>query len=90
MTRGELSKIFGKEVSRDAIDNLRGGKVIRSGPRSPTRVCDDAAPSLGLRYRDTETLLDLLDVEALEDVALLSRRVIEEKGERIPDGRELS
>jgi chromosome segregation and condensation protein ScpB len=24
MTRGELSKIFGKEVSRDTIGNLRG------------------------------------------------------------------
>lgn len=36
VTRGELSTIFGKEVSRDTIGNLRGAGFIGSGPRSPT------------------------------------------------------
>jgi segregation and condensation protein B len=36
VTRSELSKIFGKEVSRDVIGSLRGAGFIASGPRSPT------------------------------------------------------
>ena len=36
ITRVDLSKIFGKEVSRDTIGNLRGAGFIGSGPRSPT------------------------------------------------------
>jgi chromosome segregation and condensation protein ScpB len=35
VTRGELSKIFGKEVSRDTIGNLRCAGFIGSGPRKP-------------------------------------------------------
>ncbi|WCK69474.1 SMC-Scp complex subunit ScpB [Agrobacterium tumefaciens] len=76
VTRGELSKIFGKEVSRDTIGNLRGAGFIGSGPRSPT---------LGAPYTYVTTkhflsafgmqsLRDLPDVEALEDAGLLSRR----------------
>jgi segregation and condensation protein B len=36
VTRSELSKIFGKEVSRDVIGSLRSAGFIASGPRSPT------------------------------------------------------
>ncbi|WP_234797316.1 SMC-Scp complex subunit ScpB [Agrobacterium pusense] len=36
VTRGELSKIFGREVSRDVIGHLRSAGFIGSGPRSPT------------------------------------------------------
>jgi chromosome segregation and condensation protein ScpB len=76
VTRGELSKIFGREVSRDTIGNLRGAGFIGSGPRSPT-------PGAPYTYVTTkhflsafgmETLRDLPDVEALEDAGLLSRR----------------
>ncbi|MFP3547257.1 SMC-Scp complex subunit ScpB [Rhizobium sp. SIMBA_035] len=79
VTRGELSKIFGREVSRDTIGNLRGAGFISSGPRSPT-------PGAPYTYVTTkhflsafgmETLRDLPDVEALEDAGLLSRRVVE-------------
>jgi len=75
VTRGELSKIFGKEVSRDTIAALRGAGLIASGPRSPT-------PGAPYTYVTTkhflsafgmETLRDLPDIEALEDAGLLSR-----------------
>jgi segregation and condensation protein B len=75
VTRGELSKIFGKEVSRDTIGNLRGAGFIGSGPRSPT-------PGAPYTYVTTkhflssfgmETLRDLPDLERLEDAGLLSR-----------------
>ena len=73
VTRGELSKIFGKEVSRDTIGALRGAGFIASGPRSPT-------PGAPYTYVTTkhfvsafgmETLRDLPDIEALEDAGLL-------------------
>jgi len=75
ITRGELSKIFGKEVSRDTIGNLRGAGFIGSGPRSPT-------PGAPYTYVTTphflstfglDTLRDLPDVDALDDAGLLSR-----------------
>ncbi len=75
ITRGELSKIFGKEVSRDSIGNLRGAGFIGSGPRSPT-------PGAPYTYVTTphflsafgmDTLRDLPDIEALVDAGLLGR-----------------
>ncbi|WP_075293085.1 SMC-Scp complex subunit ScpB [Pararhizobium arenae] len=79
ITRGELSKIFGKEVSRDVIGNLRGAGFISSGPRSPT-------PGAPYTYVTTphflsafgmETLRDLPNIEALEDAGLLSRDAVQ-------------
>ena len=81
MTRGELSKIFGKEISRDVIGNLRGAGFIGSGPRSPT-------PGAPYTYVTTphflsafgmETLRDLPNIEALEDAGLLSRHAEQEE-----------
>ena len=75
ITRGDLSKIFGKEVSRDTIASLRNAGFLASGPRSPT-------PGAPYTYVTTkhfliafgmETLRDLPDIEALEDAGLLSR-----------------
>ncbi|MGJ7042294.1 segregation and condensation protein B [Shinella sp. BE166] len=75
ITRGDLSKIFGKEVSRDTIASLRGANFLASGPRSPT-------PGAPYTYVTTKhflsafgmaTLRDLPDIEALEDAGLLSR-----------------
>lgn len=89
VTRGELSKIFGKEVSRDVIGNLRGAGFIGSGPRSPT-------PGAPYTYVTTkhflsafgmETLRDLPDIEALEDAGLLSRYAVQEEVAPLPDGR---
>jgi segregation and condensation protein B len=76
VTRSDLSKIFGKEVSRDVIGNLRAAGFIGSGPRSPT-------PGAPYTYVTTphflsafgmETLRDLPNIEALEDAGLLSRK----------------
>ncbi|AVA23658.1 MULTISPECIES: SMC-Scp complex subunit ScpB [unclassified Rhizobium] len=76
VTRADLSKIFGKEVSRDTIASLRDAGFIASGPRSPT-------PGAPYTYVTTkhflsafglETLRDLPDIEALEDAGLFSRR----------------
>uniref|UniRef100_UPI002AFE91D7 SMC-Scp complex subunit ScpB n=1 Tax=Hoeflea sp. TaxID=1940281 RepID=UPI002AFE91D7 len=79
VTRSELSKIFGKEVSRDMIGSLRGAGFIASGPRSPT-------PGAPYTYVTTkhflsafglETLRDMPDIEALEDAGLLSRQSVQ-------------
>ncbi|MCF1475047.1 MULTISPECIES: SMC-Scp complex subunit ScpB [Rhizobium/Agrobacterium group] len=76
VTRGELSKIFGKEVSRDVISNLRGAGFIGSGPRSPTPGAPYAYVTTQhfLSAFGMETLRDLPDIEALEDAGLLSRQ----------------
>lgn len=79
VTRGELSKIFGREVSRDTIGSLRAAGFLASGPRSPT-------PGAPYTYVTTkhflsafgmETLRDLPDIEALEDAGLLSRQAVQ-------------
>ena len=76
ITRDDLSKIFGKEVSRDTIASLRNANFLASGPRSPT-------PGAPYTYVTTkqfltafgmQTLRDLPDIEALEDAGLLSRK----------------
>lgn len=90
VTRGELSKVFGKEISRDTIANLRGAGFLGSGPRSPT-------PGAPYSYVTTphflsafgmETLRDLPNIEALEDAGLLSRTVKEEAPLIADDGEE--
>ena len=81
ITRGDLSKIFGKEVSRDTIAGLRSANFLASGPRSPT-------PGAPYTYVTTkhflsafgmQTLRDLPDIEALEDAGLLSRQEVHEE-----------
>ena len=79
ITRGELGKIFGKEVSRDTIASLRNANFLASGPRSPS-------PGAPYTYVTTkhfltafgmETLRDLPDIEVLEDAGLLSRQDVQ-------------
>ncbi|QRM57422.1 SMC-Scp complex subunit ScpB [Sinorhizobium sp. BG8] len=76
LTRSEISVIFGKEVSRDTIANLRQAGFVTYGPRSPT-------PGAPYTYVTTpaflsafgfDSLRDLPDIEMLEDSGLLSRR----------------
>lgn len=75
ITRAELSSFFGKEISRDLIGNLRGAKLIASGPRSPS----PGAPYTYVTTKEfllefgLDTLRDLPDFEALEDAGLLSK-----------------
>lgn len=77
VARSELSKIFGREVSRDVIASLRSAGFIASGPRSPT----PGAPYTYVTSKHflsafgMETLRDLPDIEALEDSGLLDARI---------------
>ncbi|WP_420408062.1 SMC-Scp complex subunit ScpB [Hoeflea sp.] len=77
ITRSELSKIFGKEVSRDTIGSLRSAGFVGSGPRSPT----PGAPYTYVTSKHflsafgLETLRDLPDIEALDDAGLLDARI---------------
>src|SRR5580693_5908735 len=75
ITRGELSQLLGREVSRDAIAALREQDLIAAGPRSP-------APGAPYAYVTTpgflgefgfESLRDLPDIEKLQDAGLLGR-----------------
>src|SRR5271168_908140 len=75
ITRGELSQLLGREVSRDAIAALREQNLIAAGPRSPT-------PGAPYAYVTTpgflgefgfESLRDLPDIEKLADAGLLGR-----------------
>ncbi|POH33475.1 segregation and condensation protein B [Sinorhizobium americanum] len=88
VTRGELSKVFGKDVSRDTIGSLRDAGFLSSGPRSPT-------PGAPYTYVTTkqflsvfglETLRDLPDLERLEDAGLLSRQALAQDTTTEPDG----
>ena len=90
ITRGDLSKIFGKEVSRDTIASLRNANFLASGPRSPT-------PGAPYTYVTTkhflsafgmQTLRDLPDIEALEDAGLLSRQGMQEESVGAAEGDE--
>jgi segregation and condensation protein B len=74
VTSGALSDMLGREVSRDVIGHLRRLDMIASGPRSP----QPGAPYTYVTTRKfleqfgLETLRDLPDLEALEDVGLLN------------------
>jgi segregation and condensation protein B len=75
ITRSELGKFFGREISRDVIGHLRRLDLIGSGPRAPqsgapyTYVTTKAF----LAQFGFDTLRDLPDIEALEDAGLLSK-----------------
>lgn len=73
VTRGAISRLTGREVSRDLIARLHRQALIARGPRSPE-------PGAPYTYVTTpgflvqfglETLRDLPDLEALEDAGLL-------------------
>lgn len=75
VTRLELSRLIGKEVSRDVIARLKRLDLVGAGPRAP----QIGAP---LTYVTTRgflsvfglgSLRDLPDIEALEDAGLLER-----------------
>jgi segregation and condensation protein B len=88
VTRGELGRIFGRDISRDLIAALRGDGFVAAGPRSPqpgapyTYVTTPAfLAHFGLR-----TLRDLPDLEALQDAGLLSRDRLLAEGQLIFPG----
>ena len=74
-TRAELSRLVGKEVSRDVIGRLKSLDLIAAGPRAP----DPGAP---YAYVTTRKFLevfglasprDLPDIESLDDAGLPRR-----------------
>jgi segregation and condensation protein B len=75
ITRGELSRFLGREVSRDAIAWLRGEGLIAAGPRSPTPGAPYAYVTTPrfLGHFGFESLRDLPDIGKLEDAGLLGR-----------------
>ena len=75
ITRGELSQLLGRDVSRDAIAALREQNLIAAGPRSPTPGAPYAyvtTPGF-LSQFGLESLRDLPDIEKLEDAGLIGR-----------------
>ena len=74
-TRGELSRLLGKEVSRDIIGRLKSLDLIAAGPRAP----EPGAPYAYVTTRKflevfgLASLRDLPDIEKLEDAGLLQR-----------------
>ena len=75
ITRGELSQLLGREVSRDVIATLRGEGLIAAGPRSPTPGAPYAyvtTPGF-LSHFGFSSLRDLPDIEKLEDAGLIGR-----------------
>ena len=78
ITRGELGKFFGREISRDTIGHLRRLGFIAAGPRSP----QPGAPYTYVTTKEFlshfgfDTLRDLPDMEALEDAGLLSKEML--------------
>jgi chromosome segregation and condensation protein ScpB len=74
-TRAELSRLIGKEVSRDIIGRLKSLDLIAAGPRAP----EPGAPYAYVTTRKflevfgLASLRDLPDIESLEDAGLLQR-----------------
>ena len=76
ISRGELSQLFGKEVSRDLIGQLRAVNFIAAGPRSPQPGAPYAYVTTKqfLSHFGFDTLRDLPDMEQLEEAGLLSKQ----------------
>jgi segregation and condensation protein B len=86
VTRGELSKMFGREISRDLIAALRSDGFVGAGPRSPQPGAPYTyvtTPSF-LSHFGFQTLRDLPDLEMLEDAGLLSKARL--LAENLPSG----
>ncbi|MDA9537284.1 transcriptional regulator [Bradyrhizobium sp. CCBAU 21362] len=75
ITRGELGRVFGKEISRDVIGHLRALGFIAAGPRSPTPGAPytNVTTKTFLSHFGFESLRDLPDIDLLEDAGLLSK-----------------
>jgi segregation and condensation protein B len=75
ITRQELSAVFGRDISRDVLADLRSLRLIASGPRSPRAGAPYTyvtTPDFLSRFGFV-SLRDLPDMEKLEDAGLLSK-----------------
>ena len=86
VTRGEMSEMFGREISRDLIAGLREEGLIAAGPRSPTLGAPYAYVTTEkfLFEFGLESLRDLPDLDKLEDARLLGGASREEPGRAGP------
>ena len=82
VTRGEISEMFGREISRDLIAGLREEGLIAAGPRSPKVGAPYAYVTTEkfLFEFGLESLRDLPDLDKLEDAGLLGGASREEPG----------
>ncbi len=82
VTRGELTEMFGREISRDLIAALREEGLIAAGPRSPKLGAPYAYVTTEkfLLEFGFELLRDLPDLEALKDAGLLGAASRDEPG----------
>ena len=73
ITRGGVSEILGREVSRDVIGALRDKNMITAGPRSPTAGAPFTYVTTKgfLEHFGLDTLRDLPGLDELEDAGLL-------------------
>jgi segregation and condensation protein B len=73
VTRGEISEMFGREISRDLIASLRAAGMVAAGPRSPQPGAPYAYVTTPrfLSQFGFESLRDLPDLERLHDPGLL-------------------
>ena len=69
IARGELGKVFGKEMSRDTVTALKRASMIAAGPRSPQPGGPYSYVTTGkfLSVFGLASLRDLPDIEQLED-----------------------
>ena len=76
VTRRELSRLIGKELSRDSFARLKRLGLIGAGPRAPARGAPltYVTTKLFLEVFGLGSLRDLPDIEALEDAGLLEPR----------------
>jgi chromosome segregation and condensation protein ScpB len=74
-TRAELSRLAGREISRDVIARLKGLDLIAAGPRAPMAGAPYAyvTTKAFLEVFGLASLRDLPDIERLEDAGLLQR-----------------
>jgi segregation and condensation protein B len=75
ITRAELSAVFGRDISRDILADLRSLGLVASGPRSPRAGAPHTyvtTPEFLSRF-GFSTLRDLPDIEKLEEAGLLSK-----------------
>ena len=87
VTRGEISEMFGREISRDLIAALREEGLIAAGPRSPKLGAPYAYVTTEkfLLEFGLESLRDLPDIEALKDAGLLPAGAATREGDAVPD-----
>ena len=81
-TRGELTDMFGREISRDLIAALREEGLIAAGPRSPKLGAPYAYVTTEkfLLEFGFESLRDLPDLASLEDAGLVGAANRDEPG----------